>query len=264
VVAVTENSVTLSWDPEDPLAGPTTYSVFLRHVLHDPKGSGATIWYTQIGSTVSVPTITLTGLTPGLSQSYYVRATAVSGSSGYAIISATTLSPQPPTNLRVIGLTSTSVTLAWDPSPGPVPIANYEVWGWINNGVNSAIYGTNITGTTFTINGLAPGSVHEWGVRAHDAQGFASGFDYGPTVLNPIPVAPVLSSGASMPDGSFQLTLSEGGASFQTILIQASANPSDPASWTQIGSLLPTANPFTFTDTNAAQFPARFYRIVAP
>jgi hypothetical protein len=24
------------------------------------------------------------------------------------------------------------------------------------------------------------------------------------------------------------------------------------------------ANPFTFTDTNAAQYPARFYRIVAP
>jgi hypothetical protein len=28
----------------------------------------------------------------------------------------------------------------------------------------------------------------------------------------------------------------------------------------QIGSVLPTANPFTFTDTNAALFPERFYR----
>ena len=54
---------------------------------------------------------------------YYVVATGSGGTSGYAGISATTLKPQPPVNLRVIGLTSTTITLAWDPSPGPVPAA---------------------------------------------------------------------------------------------------------------------------------------------
>jgi Kelch motif/Galactose oxidase, central domain len=34
VVGATESSVTLSWNPESPVVGPVTYSVFLRHVLH--------------------------------------------------------------------------------------------------------------------------------------------------------------------------------------------------------------------------------------
>jgi hypothetical protein len=50
----------------------------------------------------------------------------------------------------------------------------------------------------------------------------------------------------------------------QTVLIQASTNPADPNSWLQIGSVLPSSNPFTFTDTNAWQYPMRFYRIAAP
>jgi len=263
VVSVTENSVTLAWDPESPVVGPVTYSVYLRHSIHDPKGSGGTVWYTQIGSTTTVPTITITGLTPGLAQAYYVVATAAGGSSGYGPgILATTLSPQPPTNLRVTALSSTSITLAWDPPPGPVPIASYEVWGWINNGVTSAIYGTGITNTTLTITGLVPGSMHEWGVRAHDASGYPSGFDYGPTVVNPVPTPASLSCVASSASGGFQLIVQAGAV--QTMLIQATTTPADPNSWVQIGSLLPSANPFTFTDTNAAQYPMRFYRVVAP
>ena len=163
------------------------------------------------------------------------------------------------------GLTSTTATLAWDPSAGPVPIASYEVWGWINGGITSAIYGTNITDTTFTITGLIPGSVHEWGVRAYDSGGYASAFDYGPTVMNPVPVPASISAGAILPGNTgFQFNVSEGGSVLQTVLIQATANPTDPNSWQQIGSLLPTTNPFTFTDLDAPQYPARFYRVVAP
>jgi hypothetical protein len=64
--------------------------------------------------------------------------------------------------------------------------------------------------------------------------------------------------------GGFQFTISEGGSVLQTVLIEASTNPADPNSWGQIGSVLPTSNPFTFIDTNASQYPARFYRILAP
>jgi len=265
VVGVTENSVTLSWDPEGPVVGPVTYSVYLRHVLHDPRGSGATIWYTQIGSTTTQPTITISGLTPGLAQTYYVVATGAGGTSGYAGIAATTLSPQPPTNLRVTALTSTSITLSWDTPPGPVPIVRYEIWGWINNGVTYTSYGANFTDTIATISGLVPGSMHEWGVRAYDAEGYVSLFDYGPTVVNPVATPATLASAATLASGGgFQFTASEGGSALQTIVIQATTNPADPSSWMQIGLLLPTANPFTFTDTNASQFPMRFYRVVSP
>ena len=73
-----------------------------------------------------------------------------------------------------------------------------------------------------------------------------------------------LSSAAPSASGGFQFTVSEGGNRLQTVLIQATTNLADPNSWVQIGSLLPTTNPFNFTDTNAAQYPMRFYRIVAP
>jgi hypothetical protein len=48
------------------------------------------------------------------------------------------------------------------------------------------------------------------------------------------------------------------------VCIQATTNSADASSWMQIAFLLPTANPFTFTDTNAAQYQTRFYRILAP
>jgi hypothetical protein len=146
-----------------------------------------------------------------------------------------------------------------------VPAASYEVWGWINNGVTSAVYGSGITNTTMTINGLVPGSSHEWGVRAHDALGYVSGFDYGPTVVNPVPAPAVLTAVAAPSTSTgFQFTASVDGSVLQTVLIQATTNPADPSSWVQIGSLLPTANPFIFTDPNAGQYQMRFYRILAP
>jgi Kelch motif/Fibronectin type III domain/Galactose oxidase, central domain len=262
VVSVTENSVTLAWDPESPVVGPVTYSAYLRHVLHDPKGSGATIWYTQIGSTTSLTTMTITGLAAGLTQSYYIVASGAGGMSGYASISATTLSPQPPANLRVTGLTSMTITLAWDASPGPVPVVRYEIWGWINNGVNSTSYGTNFTDTTATITGLIPGSIHEWGVRAYDAAGNVSGFDYGPTELNPVPAAAQLVTVGSPTSGvGFQFSVQAG--AIQTLLIQATTNPANPASWTTIATNPPVSNSFIFTDTDAANYPARFYRVLA-
>jgi hypothetical protein len=92
VAAVTEHSVTLAWSPLDPVYGPITYAAYLRHVAHSPRGSGVTITYSQIGTNSTIPTITITGLTPGLSQSYYIKASGLGGTSDYAGIGATTLS----------------------------------------------------------------------------------------------------------------------------------------------------------------------------
>ena len=64
--------------------------------------------------------------------------------------------------------------------------------------------------------------------------------------------------------GGFQFTVSEGGSVPHTVLIQATTTPADPNSWVQIGSVLPTSNQFTFTDPDAARYPARFYRVLAP
>jgi len=272
VVSVTDNSVTLAWDPESPVVGAVTYGVYLRHSVHDPKGSGGSVWFTQIGANTTVPMITITGLAPGTAQTYYVAARGPGGSSGTnSSIGATTTAPQGPPDLFVTGLTSTSVSLAWDPAPGPAqnpnysPVTSYTITERIASPAQNIPTVANITGTNGTVTGLKPGSSHIWYVAGVDAAGNSSSLTYVyVTVNNPVPASPTLSGVASSTSGGFQFTASEGGSILQTVLIQATTNPADPNSWTQIGSLLPTSNPFTFTDTNSAQYPSRFYRLVAP
>jgi len=267
VVSVTENSVTLAWSPEDPVVGPVTYSVWLRHVLHSPRGSGATIWYTQIGSATTQTNITIGGLAAGLAQTYYLVATGSGGKSRYTGITATILAALPPTHLRVTGLTSTAITLAWDPPVGPVPVVSYRILGVFDGVfVQYPLSYVNINGTNVTLSGLTPGKALLWGVAAYDAHGNLSGYDYLPSlVINPVPAPAALTAPAKPPAaGGFQFTISEGGSVPQTVLIQATTNPADASSWVQIGSLLPATTSFTFTDTNASLFPKRFYRVVSP
>ncbi len=263
VISSTENSVTLAWDPESQVVGPTTFSVFVPHPYHSPRGSGGGVNYSLVGSTTTT-NITISNLVPNRTYAYDLNATAAGGKSGYAGVDASTLGPQPPGNLRVTGITSTSISLAWDPSPGPVPIVRYEILGWIGGLLPTIEYGSNFVGTTATITGLTPGTYEEWTALAYDADGNASSYAAGIYADNPVPAAAQLSSVAPTASGGFQFTASEGGSVLQTVLIQATTNPADSNSWVQIGSLLPTTNPFTFTDTNAAQYPMRFYRVVAP
>ena len=263
VASATEYTVTLSWDPESAAVGPATFNLFIPHPWHSPRGSGGGVNYQLIGSTTTT-NITIVNLKPNTSYGYAINATAAGGTSGYASVSVTTLGPQPPTNLRMTGITSTSVSLAWDPSPGPVPIIRYEILGWIGGLFPTIGYGTNFTGTTATITGLTPGTYEEWTVRAYDAGGNVSGFASGVYAVNPLPPAARLSGGALSASGGFQFAVSEGASSLQTVLIQATTNPADSSSWVQIGSVLPATNPFTFTDTNASLFPKRFYRVISP
>lgn len=260
---VGENYVTLAWDPVTPMVGSVTYTIYYWKVVYSGKGQTRGS-YAALASNITSPGVTISGLAPGSTHNYWVSAVAAGTGSGLSqSVSFTTLSPQPPANLQVTAITSTSVTLTWDASPGPVPIASYEVWGWINNGVTSAIYGTGITNTTLTINGLVPGTSHEWGVRAHDALGYVSGFDYGPTVVNPVPSpAALFTAGLSSSDGGFQFVVQPN--AFQTTLIQATTNPADPAAWVTIATNPPIDSSFVFTDTSSSQFQARFYRVVSP
>ena len=165
-------------------------------------------------------------------------------------------------------LTSTSVTLTWDAPIGPIPVVSYRLLGVFNGiFVQYPLNYLNIYTTTYTVTGLTPGTALLWGVCAVDSAGNISANDYlSSLVINPLPTPAALSAVVTPPatSGGFQFTMSEGGSVLQTVLIQASTNPADSNSWVQIGSLLPATNPFTFTDTDAAQYPMRFYRIAAP
>ncbi len=187
VVSVTDNSVTLSWDPESAAVGPATYRAYLRHSIHSPRGSGGSVWYTQIGGSTTVPTLTITGLAPGLSQAYYIVATASGGTTAYGpAIVATTTAPQGPASLTQTGLTSTTVTLSWSPSPGPAQNAAYSAvtsYTIMERKVSvsppvDVPTVTNITGTSATITGLTPGGSHLWWVSGVDAAGNGSPLGY--------------------------------------------------------------------------------------
>jgi hypothetical protein len=262
VVSETEYSVTLAWSPADPVAGAVTYTVAIPHPYHSPRGSGGGVNYQVIASNLTSTNVTISGLTPNTSYGYDIKATGPGGASGYSGIGVTTLGPQPPANLRVTGITSTTITLAWDPSPGPVPIVRYGILGWVGGLFPTIGYGTNYTGTTATITGLTPGTYEEWTVAGFDADGNVSGYAPGIYAVNPVPKPAALAAVAAPPvTGGFQFTVQA--SAVQTTLVQATTNMGDPTSWVTIATN-PPGNAFIFTDTNSSQFPTRYYRVISP
>ena len=262
LASATEYSVTLAWTPEDPAFGSVTYSIFIPHPYHSPKGSGGGVNYQLIGSTTST-NITISGLKPNFSYAFDINATGPGGTSGYAGIGVTTLGPQPPASLQVTGITSTTITLTWDPSPGPVPIVRYEILGWVGGLFPTIGYGTNFTGTTATITGLTPGTYEEWTVAGFDADGNVSGWAPGVYAVNPVPKPAALAAVVAPPQATGGFQFSVQASAVQTTLIQATTNLVDPTAWTTIATN-PPGSLFIFTDTNSASFPMRYYRVITP
>jgi hypothetical protein len=261
VAGETETSVTLSWDPESPLVGPITYTVYERHVAYRSPAT-----YVAVSSNLTSTSATIGGLAVGSTHTYAVAAVAASGLSPRSQnITITTLKPQPAANFRVTALTSTGTSLAWDPSPGPVPIAYYSLVDEIY--VNATTYTleanlTGITSTAINFTGQTPGTIHYYYLYAHDGSGNVSAADILQT-YNPIPTPAALTAdAASSVTGGFTFTVQANAA--QTLLIQATTNLADPTSWVTIATNPPSSSAFSFTDTNAAQYPKRFYRTVAP
>jgi hypothetical protein len=75
-------------------------------------------------------------------------------------------------------------------------------------------------------------------------------------------VAPVVSGGKMLADGTFQFTFS--GPAGQPYRILATTNLQDAASWVAVLSGLFGAQPAVFTESNVSSRPARFYRLASP
>ena len=265
VVSVTDTSVILSWTPEDPYVGPVTYTIYS---VTSSGGRDPQPIYTEIG-TSPTNSVTLTGLLVGHSYSLAVKATAAGHPpTGYSSrVGATTTGPQSPTNLRLTGLTSTSVSLAWDPSPGPAQspnfsaVTSYSIEQFIPGGqaIPKVI---GLTNTFGTVTGLTPNTSAYWIVRAFDAQGYGSPQGYNFLLIgNPLPAPVTTSNPMLLAGGSFQFTAS--GAANQTALVETRTDLADSSSWVLLSSFMPSNNVFTFVDTNATG-PIRFYRVTEP
>jgi len=113
------------------------------------------------------------------SQAVTVRAAHRSGQvdQSFTITVVTdTFVPTPPTELHVVEITSTSVTLAWSGATDLVGVDHYGVYrqyrtGWRGSKRAYALLQGNIFGETVTITGLLPLTTYTWALRAFDAGG---------------------------------------------------------------------------------------------
>lgn len=146
---------------------------------------------------------------------------------------------------------STSITLAWDPSPSP-SVAGYRVY----YGGASGNYTNNITVGNVTsgiVNGLQPGGTYYFATTARDASGSESApsneaFYRVPFGGANLQIRPVSGGG---------LMLSVTGGNNQTYEILTSTNLT---TWTAITRLtLNALGSETFIDFNGAVGPRRFY-----
>ncbi|MFJ3531555.1 MULTISPECIES: discoidin domain-containing protein [unclassified Streptomyces] len=119
------------------------------------------------------------------SSDYYLRLTGDGGRMLKGEIGLTPVRPTPPTTaggsdttaptaparLRVTGRTGSSVTLAWDAATDNVGVTGYRVLRM--DGQSGTQVGT-VTGTSFTVTGLAPSTDYVFHVVALDAAGGVS------------------------------------------------------------------------------------------
>ncbi|HSF43350.1 MAG TPA: fibronectin type III domain-containing protein [Thermoanaerobaculia bacterium] len=148
--------------------------------------------YQQIRTVgTNVTTTRVTGLTPGTSYSFRVRAGNAAGFSGYSNTAiATTTAPAPttpasPTELTAQAASSSEIVLNWRDNSG-----NEEQFR-IERSVNGAFQEIQTAGanaTTARVTGLAAGSTHSFRVRASNASGF-SGYSNVASVTTPAPPA---------------------------------------------------------------------------
>lgn len=160
VTSVTASSVSLAWNASTDNVGVTRYDVSRDGAV---VGGG------------SATSFTVTGLASDTSFTFTVRARDAAGNVSAASNQVTartqsggdTQAPTAPANLRAPMVTSTSVTLVWDPSTDNVGVTQYEV---LQNG---ASVGSGSL-TNLTVTGLAPATSYTFRVRARDAAGNVS------------------------------------------------------------------------------------------
>jgi hypothetical protein len=273
VLSFNDNAATVSWSPEDPSVGPVTYRIAIPHPYHSPKGSGGGVNYQVVFSGITTNVFTIYGLAPNSSASYALSVSSANGTIGFGYstwFSVATSGPQGPANLWITALTSTSISLAWPPSPGPAqdpfysPIVSYAVMEHTSPSVPTTNIPVlvNLATTNATVTGLSPGSTHYWYIAGVDAQGFSSPLVYTVPAMNPVPTPATVSAAMPPNTGGFQFTITP--AAYQTTLIQATTNLQDPTSWTTVFTNPIAGGVINFTDAAAAAVPTRFYRVVSP
>lgn len=78
----------------------------------------------------------------------------------------------------------------------------------------------------------------------------------------PLPSSPALLTNATWTNGNFVFKVLS--PANQTNIVEATTNLATASGWVSLDTNIPATNNFIFSDTNANQFPLRFYRVVSP
>ncbi|MBM3443331.1 MAG: hypothetical protein FJX89_11610, partial [Bacteroidetes bacterium] len=181
--AKTFTSISLSWTASTDNVGVSGYDVYVNNVKHNAANLTGT-------------TYMVSGLASNRTYSIFVRSRDAAGNTAPSnTLSVTTLADaQAPTApvLSSPSKTPTTISLSWTASTDNVGVTGYDVY--VNNVKNNA---SNLTGTTYTISGLASNKAYTLYVHARDAAGnIAQSNTLAVTTLADAqaPTAPVLSS----------------------------------------------------------------------
>lgn len=151
VTGTTDSTISLAWNSVSGAAGYNVYRMGTK----------------VNGSLVTGTTFTDTGLAPGTSYTFTVKAATSSGATGAesgSVTASTTGNPPPlatPTGLSVSGTTGSSVSIAWSSSSGA---AGYNVY---RNGIK--ITASPIAATSYTDSGLAASTTYSYAVSAYSS-----------------------------------------------------------------------------------------------
>ena len=159
-----ETSLRLTWGSVISPSGLVTYTVYIN-----PQCSGRQTCSYQPIATTTATTAVIPNLVPGQTRSFYVVAMAGGSQSLRTdLVTATLLQPATPSTLTLTAVTQTSASVAWQATVSPIPVVGYRLY---ENGIRLQ---DNLTVLNTTVPGLAPGSLHNFEIRAFDASGFES------------------------------------------------------------------------------------------
>ena len=162
--SIGSTSVTLAWTASTDNVGVVAYDIYTDgNLLTSAPGT--------------VTSFKINGLTPNTTYRLSLDARDAAGNvsigSNQAVVTTTassdTIPPTAPTNLKVISTTSSTASLSWTASTDNVGVTSYDV---LNAG--TVLNGDPITGTTYTVTGLASSTTYQLTVVAHDAAGNTS------------------------------------------------------------------------------------------
>jgi len=180
--AISMQQINLSWTASTDNVAVTGYRV---ERCQGMNCSG----FAQIASLGVVTTYNDTGLTPGTSYSYQVRATDAAGNLG-AYSNTTTTStladtspPTTPTGLTATAISSAQINLAWSASTDNVAVTSYQIQRCSGVSCSSFAALANTGSLNYSDTGVAASVSYTYQVRASDAAGNVSAYSASATAV---------------------------------------------------------------------------------